>query len=206
MASLESITVETPEPTAADFYGAALGLGTQVRVRRSEEPSGGFRGFLLGLVLRQPADVDEIIRGAVLAGATSVKPAARSLWGYGGVLAAPDGTIVTVASSSKKDSVAVSTDVEEVVLQLGVADVAASKRFYAERGFAVGKSYGRRYVEFDTRPISFTLNRRADLAKTAGVPADGSGSHRLLIGGDGDPFTDPDGYAWRPPMPPAPSS
>ena len=73
----------------------------------------------------------------------------------------------------------------------------ASRRFYADHGFSVGKSYGRKYVEFDTRPISFTLNRRGDLAKTAGVAADGSGAHRLLIHGDGESFTDPDGYVWE---------
>lgn len=38
------------------------------------------------------------------AGATALKPAAKSLWGYGGVVQAPDGTIWTVASSSKKDT------------------------------------------------------------------------------------------------------
>jgi hypothetical protein len=36
----------------------------------------------------------------------------------------------------------------EIVLQLGVADVAASKRFYVDRGLTVTKSYGRRYAEF----------------------------------------------------------
>ena len=35
-------------------------------------------------------------------------------------------------------------------------------------------------------------------AKDAGVAADGSGSHRLIIGGDAGPFTDPDGFAWEP--------
>src|SRR5690606_15256237 len=34
------------------------------------------------------------------------------------------------------------------VLLLGVADVASGKRFYADRGLAVAKSYGRKYVEF----------------------------------------------------------
>jgi hypothetical protein len=83
------------------------------------------------------------------------------------------------------------------VLQLGVADVAASKRFYADRGFAVTKSYGRRYVEFDTGPVKLTLYKRRALAKVAGVSLDGTGSHRLVIGGDAGPFTDPDGFAWE---------
>jgi len=197
MSSVEEITIETSESTSAGFYEDALGLGSRVRTRHAEGPASGFRGFLLGLVLRQPGDVDEITRIAVTSGATSVKPAAKSLWGYGGVIQAPDGTIVTLASSSKKDSAPASAEVQEIVLQLGVADVAASRRFYADHGFSVGKSYGRKYVEFDTRPISFTLNRRGDLAKTAGVSADGSGVHRLLIQGDGESFTDPDGYVWE---------
>jgi hypothetical protein len=83
------------------------------------------------------------------------------------------------------------------VLQLGVADVAASKRFYVDRGLTVTKSYGRRYVEFDTGPVKLTLNRRRALAKVAGVSPDGSGSHRLLIGSDAGPFTDPDGFVWE---------
>ena len=123
MSSVEAITIETSESTSAGFYEDALGLGSRVRTRHAEGPASGFRGFLLGLVLRQPADVDEIIRIAVTSGATSVKPAAKSLWGYGGVIQAPDGTIVTLASSSKKDSAPASAEVQEIGLQLGVADV-----------------------------------------------------------------------------------
>jgi hypothetical protein len=74
--------------------------------------------------------------------------------------------------------------------------VAASKRFYVDRGFPVAKSYGRRYVEFDTGPITLTLNKRPGLAKVAGVSADGTGSHRLTVGSDAGPFTDPDGFVW----------
>jgi hypothetical protein len=40
------------------------------------------------------------------------------------------------------------------------------------------------------------LYKRRALAKDAGVSRDGSGSHRLVIGSDGGPFTDPDGFAW----------
>jgi catechol 2,3-dioxygenase-like lactoylglutathione lyase family enzyme len=84
------------------------------------------------------------------------------------------------------------------VLQLGVADVAASKRFYVDRGLAVAKSYGRRYVEFDTpsSPVKLTLYERRALAKVAGVAPEGTGSHRLMIGSDAGPFTDPDGFVW----------
>lgn len=37
------------------------------------------------------------------------------------------------------------------------------------------------------------------VAKDAGVSSDGTGSHRLMIGSDAGPFTDPDGFAWEAP-------
>jgi hypothetical protein len=75
----------------------------------------------------------------------------------------------------------------------GVADVAASKRFYGGRGLAVAKSFVGKYVEFATpsSPVKFWLYGRRALGKGAGVPADGTGSHRLVIGAGS--FTDPDG-------------
>ena len=50
MTSIESVTLEVPDPTAADrFYTAAFGLGPQLRLRASEAPTTGFRGFTLSL-------------------------------------------------------------------------------------------------------------------------------------------------------------
>jgi predicted lactoylglutathione lyase len=198
MASIEFLTVEVADPAAANrFYSAALGLGTRVRPRTSQAPTTGFRGFTLSLVVSQPATVNRLIDAAVDAGATPLKPAAKSLWGYGGVVQAPDGTICTVASSTKKDTGQDTGQIDDIVLQLGVADVAASKRFYGDRGLAVTRSFGSRYVEFDTGPIKLTLYRRRALAKVAGVAPDGTGSHRLVIGSDAGPLTDPDGFAWE---------
>ena len=87
----------------------------------------------------------------------------------------------------------------ESVTQLGAADVAASKRFYVDRGLAVAKSFGRKYVEFATpsSPVKLALYGHRALAKDAGVPPGGSGSHRLAIDSDAGPFTDPDGFAWE---------
>jgi hypothetical protein len=45
-------------------------------------------------------------------------------------------------------------------------------------------------------PVKLALYGRRALAKDAGVAPDGTGSHRLMIGGDAGPFTDPDGFAW----------
>jgi catechol 2,3-dioxygenase-like lactoylglutathione lyase family enzyme len=199
MASIEFVTLEVADPTAANrFYTTVFGLDTLVRLQALEAPTTGFRGFTMSLGVSQPADVNALLGAALDAGATPLKPAAKSLWGYGGVVQAPDATIWTVASSAKKDTGPATRQIDEIVLQLGVADVAASKRFYVDRGLAVAKSYGRRYVEFDTpsSPVKLTLYERRALAKVAGVAADGTGSHRLMIGSDAGPFTDPDGFVW----------
>ena len=204
MASIESVTLEVADITAADrFCTAAFGLGTQVRLRASEAPTTGFRGFTLSLTLSltvsQPATVKGLISAALDAGATPLKPAAKSFWGYGGVVRAPDGTIWKVATSEKKDTGPATRQIDKIVLLLGVADVAASKEYYVDRGLAVAKSFGRKYVEFGTAPgpVKLALYGRRALAKDAGVPPDGTGSHRLIVGGDAGPFTDPDGFGWE---------
>jgi hypothetical protein len=199
MTSIEYLTVEATDPSAADRFYADLGLGTRVRVRASDAPTTGFRGFTLSLVVPQPSTVTGLLDTAVDAGATVLKPAAKSLWGFGGVVQAPDGTIVTLASSTKKDTGPATRQIDDVVLQLGAEDVAASKRFYVDHGLAVTKSYGRRYVEFgaDSSPVKLALLKRRALAKVAGVSADGTGSHRIAVGSDAGPFTDPDGFVWE---------
>jgi predicted lactoylglutathione lyase len=170
-----------------------------VDVRDSDAPTSGFRGFALSLVASQPGDVDALIDAALDAGATVLKPAVKSFWGYGGAVQAPDGTICKVASSKKKDSAPAFPRIDQVALLLGVADVKASKRFYVGRGLAVAKSFGGKYVEFDTpsSAVTLALYPRRALAKDSGVPQEGSGSHRIVLGGDVGPFTDPDGFVWE---------
>lgn len=204
MATIQHVTIEADDPIAAqEFHARAFGELPWLRVRQGDAPSDGFRGFTLSLVVAQLSTVDALVDSAVEAGATPVKPASRSLWGYGGAVRAPDGTVWTVASASKKetgDAGSTTRQVDDVVLQLGVEDVAASKEFYVGQGVPVAKSYGRRYVELDTgrSPVDLALYRRRALAKVAGVPADGTGSHRLTITGDAGTFTDPDGFVWEP--------
>ncbi len=132
-------------------------------------------------------------------GATPIKTAMKSLWGYGGVLSAPDGTIWKVATSLKKDAGPATRQINDIVLLLGVADVIASKRFYVDRGLAVKRSFGRKYVEFaaTTSHVKLAFYGRRALAKDARVSPDGTGSHRIVIGSDAGPFTDPDGFAWE---------
>jgi catechol 2,3-dioxygenase-like lactoylglutathione lyase family enzyme len=201
MTSIDSITLEVADVAAArDFYATAFGLGPELRLRASEAPTTGFRGFTLSLTVSQPANASALIDAALAAGATALKPASKSLWGFGGVVQAPDGTIWKVATSKKKDSGPATREIDRIVLLLGATDVAASKRFYVERGLEVAKSFGGKYVEFDlpAGSIGLGLYGHRALAKDAGVAPEGSGSHRLTIGGDIGTFADPDGFAWAP--------
>src|SRR5258708_4133954 len=160
MASIESVTLDWAAHRAATrFYTAALGLHPQGRLRASESPTTGFRGFTLSLTVSQPANANGLIGAALDAGATPLKPAAKSFWGYGGVVQAPDGPIWKVATSAKKDTGPATPQIHQIVLLLGAADVAASKRFYAGPGLAVAKSFGPKYVEFATpsSPVKLAL-------------------------------------------------
>jgi predicted lactoylglutathione lyase len=199
MTSIESLTLDVADPAAAHrFYATAFGLDKPLRFRSAQPPTDGFRWFTLSLTVAQPADVRALVDAALDAGATALKPVAKSLWGYGAVVQAPDGAIWKVATSAKKDTGPATRQVDQIVLLLGAEDVAASKRFYTSHGLAVAKSFGK-YVEFATEssPVKLALYGRRALAKDAGVPPEGSGSHRLAIGGDAGSFTDPDGFEWE---------
>ena len=196
--AIDSITLDAADPEAAQrFYADAFGLTTQVRTRRSDAASTGFRGYTMSLVTSQPANVRALFDAAVAAGAAVLKPLAKSLWGFGGLVQAPDGAIWNLATSEKKDTAPASKEFEHIVLLLGVEDVSASKRFYGDRGLAIAKSFGS-YVDFATpeSPIGLGLYKRRALAKTAGVSEEGSGSHRLQVNSDAGSFTDPDGFEW----------
>ncbi|MET4157123.1 glyoxalase [Agromyces sp. PvR057] len=196
--TIDSITIEAADPdAAARFYADAFELGPQVRTVASDAPTSGFRGFTLSLVVAQPADVQALFSAAIAAGATQLKPMEKSLWGFGGVVQAPDGAIWNLATSNKKDTGPATKAFENLVLLLGADDVSASKRFYTARGLEVGKSFGS-YVDFSTgqSPVGLGLYKRRALAKQAGVDADGSGSHRIRVNSDGGAFTDPDGFVW----------
>jgi hypothetical protein len=199
MVSIDSITLEVADVTAASrFYSEAFGLGAQLRLRASQEPTTGFRGFIVSLVVSQPATVNSLFDSALGAGATALKPAAKSFWGYGGVLQAPDGTIWKISTAEKKNTGPATRTIDKMVLLLGVDDVAVTKRFYVEQGLEVAKSFGRKYVEFasGSGAVTLALYGRRAAAKDAGVSPDGTGSHRLAIGNDAGTFTDPDGFAW----------
>ncbi|PWI20759.1 glyoxalase [Streptomyces sp. Act143] len=198
--SLASVTLEVADPEAARLFYTAFGVDSYIRLRASQTHATGFRGFTLALTVSGPATADGFVADAVNAGATVLKPAAKSLWGYGGVVQAPDGTIWKIATSAKKDTGPATREIDEVVLLLGVEDVKATRQFYVGRGLTVAKSFGGKYAEFApgaSSPIKLALYKRRSLAKDLGVPADGSGSHHIVLGSTADTFTDPDGFTWE---------
>jgi hypothetical protein len=200
MTNLRGVVLEVADVVAAErFLKDAFGLDERVRVRESAAETSGFRGFTLSLTVGQPSTVSSLFGSAVAAGATVVKPVAKSLWGYGGVVQAPDGTIWKIATSAKKDTGPETREIDSVVLLLGCEDVAVSKKFYVDHGLTVARSFGRKYVEFDaTGPVKLGLYGRKALAKDAGVEVDGSGSHRIALSADAADFVDPDGFNWEP--------
>lgn len=158
MATVESVVLEATEPAdTAQFITEALGVSDRVGARGSGEPGSGFRGFALSLVVSQPSTVDSLVATALDSGATTAERVKRSLWGYGGVVQAPDGTLWKIATSSKKESGPPTRQVDDIVLLLGVEDVKASRRFYVDRGLVVAKSFGGKYVQFESSPTGITL-------------------------------------------------
>jgi len=200
MTSIDSITLGVADLQAAhNFYKAVFGDDSPVTLHQSDEATSGFRGFTISLVVSQPSTVSTLVDAALAAGATSIKPVAKSFWGVGGVVQAPDGTIWKVATSSKKDTGPTTREIDEVVLLLGVDDVKVTKDFYVGHGLEVAKSFGRKYVEFaaPAGSVKLALYGRKAAAKDAGVPVEGSGSHRIVVGSTAGPFTDPDGFVWQ---------
>ncbi|GAA4669876.1 glyoxalase [Gordonia humi] len=196
MTTITALIIEADDPDDAEkFYAAtAFDIDIPVRVERSAEPTDGFRGFTFSIVAPRPAAVDALIDRARSAGATVLKPGKKSLWGYGGAVQAPDGSVWTFASG-KKDSGTSAGEIDRFVVQLGPSDVKASKAFYTARGFDVAKSYGSKYVEFDAGPVTLALTKQANLSKVTGMSA-GTGSHRVRFACDTAAFTDPDGFVW----------
>ncbi len=200
MTTINSVILEVEEIAAAQaFYDEAFGLGPVLGLRAGQPPTSGFRAYTMSLVVSQPATVDGFLGSALQAGATELKPVKRNLWGYAGVVRAPDGAIWKVATSAKRNRGPATRAVDDFTVLIGVADVGASKAFYVEHGVAVAKSFGRKYVQFDTGPaVTLGLYARRALAKDAGVDPEGSGSARMVLAGDGGAFTDRTALPGRP--------
>ena len=79
MTHIAFVTLETPDAEAAErFYTDVFGLTDHIRVAESHEPTSGFRGFTLSLIVAQPSNADLYLTAAVEAGAEPLKPAKKS--------------------------------------------------------------------------------------------------------------------------------
>ncbi|MFF0268320.1 hypothetical protein [Kribbella sp. NPDC004536] len=111
----------------------------------------------------------------------------KSVWGYCGVVQAPDGAIWKIATSPKKNTGPATREIDEL----------ASKEYYTRRGLTVSRSFGGKSAEFaagESGRAKLALYKRGALAKDLGVSAGGVGWHRIVLGGTTEPFTDPDGF------------
>jgi predicted lactoylglutathione lyase len=198
--AITSLTLEVADPSASQgFYEAAFGLGSRISARKANIPSNSFRGFTISIVAGQPSTVDSLFETAVAAGASTIKPAQKGMWGYGAVVKDADGVIWKLATSAKKDKAPATRAIDDLVLLLGASDLGASKRFYVDRGLTVKRSFPGRYAEFDAPSGGIKLALypgRAGLAKDAGVSPDGDGPHGLAVNSTAGEFTDPDGFSW----------
>ncbi len=175
-------------------------MAALVHARPTDAPSTGFRGFTISLVVGQPSTVNSLNETALGAGAKSIKPAQKGLWGYGAVVQDADGVIWKLASSAKKDKGPATREINDLVLLIGAGQMSASKRFYVEHGLTVKRSFPGRYVEFDAPAGGIKLALypgRAGLAKDAGVSPDGDGSHGIAVNSGAGRFSDPDGFVWE---------
>ncbi len=171
MTTINSVTLEVEDVAAAQaFYDEAFGLGPVLGLRAGQPPTSGFRAYTMSLVVSQPATVDGFLSTALEAGATEIKPVKRTSGATAAWCVRPmerSGRWRPPPSATAARRPVRSTS---FILLLGVDDVGASKAFYVEHGVAVAKSYGRKYVQFDTGPaVTLGLYARQALAKDAGV-------------------------------------
>jgi len=146
-------------------------LGDRLVFRTSDAPTEGFRAFTVSLVVSQPATVDALVGGALDAGATTLKPGKRC-------------SGVTAASSKRRTgrSGRSRSSLEEERRSRDPADrrdratarVGGRPRQQAVSTSSTGsrspKSFGGKYVQFATGPVTLALYRHDALAKDRGVP------------------------------------
>ena len=99
--AITKVALQAEDTAAAALFYKALGVDGYVEVVPVTEDSSGFRGYALSIICSQPANVDAFVAAALGAGAEELKPASKSFWGYGGAVRAPDGSVWTIAASSK---------------------------------------------------------------------------------------------------------
>lgn len=201
--TLDTITLGVPQtPTARDFYTAAFAApdnsgtadldlhGTGRLAFRpiealaadldTEPATSGFRGYVLGSIVPQPADVRALLQTATDHGAAVVKPAKKQFFGeFTASYRAPDGAVWKLAASSKKDTAPRDEPPKptESAIHLGVASPTASKAFYEALGMTAEHDYGDKFIDFRITDgaLRIGLLPRKDLAKDVGVDERGDG-------------------------------
>ena len=179
--TLASVTLEVSDPAAAETSTPTPSVGRSPAcplIWRADERLPRVHAVARGVPAqhrRQPHGDRH------RAGATTLKPASKGLWGYGGCPRAPDGPIWKIATSSKKDTGPATREVDDIVLLLGVADVKATKKFYVDRGLAVKRSFGAKYVEFDTPGSQLKLRSTGAVPspRTPALPEATARPHRI---------------------------
>jgi len=150
-------TTSTPPPSDLD---------TQVRLR----PRRHRRPDSVGSRCRSrcPSQPPSTLIGAALdSGASPLKAACESLWGYGGVVRAPTGRLEG-RNVGEEGHGARLPGRSTGSCSCWESRRGASKRFYVDRGLAVAKMLGRKYVEFATPSSPVKLG-----AFTSAVPGQG---------------------------------
>ena len=198
MTSIDTVTLEVADPAAAAvFYKAAFDLGDRLQLSASEAPTSGYRGFTLALGVSAPATVDALIGAAIDAGATPIKPPKKSVWGYGGVVQAPDGTIWKVVVRRRR------TAAQPPARSTRSCCCWGSRT--SPRASGSTSSAGCPWEELRAE-VRRVLTRRGSSSRSSGAarwprtrawPRMATGSHRIVIGSDAGSFTDPDGFAWE---------
>jgi hypothetical protein len=76
--SARTVTLAVSDPAETQTFLTALGIDDRVGTRTSTEPTSGFRGFTLSLIVSQPSNVDTLVRSALDAGATTLRPVKKT--------------------------------------------------------------------------------------------------------------------------------
>ena len=140
MTTIEFVTIEVGDVAEAEAFlppRSMWATGCWWRELRTEPVIPGVHAIAGGVAARHRPQPDQQRRRH---GSNRAETGREVAMGLRRDFRAPDGTIWTVASPSKKDTGPATRKVDEFVLQLGVADVTASKQFYAHRGFSVGRA------------------------------------------------------------------
>jgi uncharacterized glyoxalase superfamily protein PhnB len=190
-AAFSPVVADHGDYVGLDLHGSGeLGLienealATDAGTVSASDPS-GFRGYVLNAIVSQPSEVKALLAAAVAGGATVLKPAKGGLFGeFSAVYQAPDGAIWKLAAASKRDKGPAGTPPRptETVLLLGVASPKAAKTFYSALGMTVDRDYGDTFIDFHLAPgkVRVGLMPRKELAKDAGVKADGAGFPAMI--------------------------